>query len=97
MDRDNRKVQFRKINEMDEGAEFSEDDILKASRTMKKINEFIRFFKTLPETYFNTELHRLLGMDHWAKQTSQLDDVFSNRLYCVVPGSFYAAARPWFL
>jgi hypothetical protein len=32
-DKDNRRKQFRKIHEMDEAAEFSEDDVAKFNRT----------------------------------------------------------------
>ena len=52
---------------MDEGAEMGEEDDQKIKKTMKKINEFIRYFKTLPETYFNIDVQRLHGNDHWSK------------------------------
>lgn len=54
MDRENRKLQYRKLNEIEEGAELSEEDERKINRNMKKINEFIRYFKSLPEIYLNT-------------------------------------------
>ena len=61
MDREHRKLQYKKINEMDDGAEMGEEDDLKVKKTMKKINEFLRYFKTLPDVYYNMNLERLDG------------------------------------
>ena len=81
---------------MDEAAELGEEDDAKIKKTMKKINEFIRYFKILPETFYNIHIQRLHGSDHWAKRAGELDETFSNRLYCVIPGDFYESAKTWF-